>query len=346
MDQQYICLELTPDCNNSCRHCYNFWRKPGTGGQDLKEKSLPRDEIKRLIKKVKADIPLKYVALSGGEPLLRTDLPQIIADIIDDGLQPVVITNGVLLNDSLLRKLPGGVNFEITLLGHTAELHDRLAGNKAFDQVIHHAARLNKYNSVFIAVFVATRMNLLDVQRTAELAIALGARAIMYNRFNLSASAKPYLEQLLPTADLLQESLGLLHEVVKKYGVQAVCSVPIPPCVVDIAQYPLINFGWCPRGGSNAYYTIGHTGFLRPCNHSSLVLGDLRSEGFAEIISRPKSKSFWEITPTECNECSHPLKDKCRGGCTASAAEFYGSQNRRDPICEINTKQDTGLQRE
>lgn len=116
---------------------------------------------------------------------------------------------------------------------------------------------------------------------------------------------------------------------------QSVCSVPIPPCVVDISKYPDIHFGWCPRGGDNAYYTVGTDGLLRPCNHSSTVLGDLRGEGFAEIISREKCRLFWQRVPEFCKSCTHPLKNECMGGCRAAADEFYGSQDRADPICEL-----------
>jgi MoaA/NifB/PqqE/SkfB family radical SAM enzyme len=330
-----ICLEVTQRCNNACRHCYNFWRADGHSRLSGKDKALSREQVRQLIAKVKQDTPLKYVAISGGEPLLRRDLPQIVADLVDLGVQPIIITNGVLLDSKLLEKLPRDIGFEITLLGHNAEIHDKLAGRKVFERVIWNASRIRQQGSHLTVVFVATRLNALDAFKTIELGIALGADSLMYNRVNLSRGTKRYAKELVPSARVLAQSLGQVQKAVVKYGILAACSVPIPPCAVDITKYPNINFGWCPRGGDDSYYTIGCNGQLRPCNHSSVVLGDLGREEFLEILSRDKCKRFWEIIPPECIKCSHPLKDKCRGGCTAAADEFYGSQLRADPICEL-----------
>ncbi len=117
--------------------------------------------------------------------------------------------------------------------------------------------------------------NALDVADTVKLGIALGADAVMYNRVNINGIMRPYVHELVPTADLIKRSLFQLQSTIRKYRIPAVCSVPIPACVVDVNDYPDIRFGWCPRGGENAYYTIGCDGLLRPCNHSSVVLGDL-----------------------------------------------------------------------
>jgi MoaA/NifB/PqqE/SkfB family radical SAM enzyme len=335
LSQRCIVLELTRSCNNACRHCYNFWRDNGHILPRTGSELISRKDILFLINKVKNDTALETVALSGGEPLLREEFPEILGDILDMGLQPVVITNGVLLTDSVLKRLPGGIHFEITLLGHYAALHNMLAGNDVFDVVIQNMARLERYGSYLTLAFVATKFNALDIQPTVELALALGAIAIMYNRVNLSRGMRSYAREYVPPAAMLEESLGLLQDTVKKYELQAACTIPVPPCVVDISRYPDIQFGFCPRGNEDAYYTIGCDGLLRPCNHSSLILGDLRRQGFAEIISGDKCKSFWQRIPTECLSCTNPLKDRCLGGCTAASDEFYGSQYRIDPFCEL-----------
>ncbi|MFB3897270.1 MAG: radical SAM/SPASM domain-containing protein [bacterium] len=335
LHQRYISIEVTGKCNNACRHCYNFWGNNNQARSSKRNNILSREDISFLIKKVKEDIPLQYVAISGGEPLLRRDLPEILGDIIDMGLQPVVITNGALLSEVLLKRLPRDLYFEITLFANNAALHNRLAGNEVFNQIVWNMARVNRYGSHLTLAFVATKLNALEVQRTVELGIALGAIAVMYNRINLSNRMKQYVPELVPSANMLKNSLTLLQETVRKYQVQSVCSVPIPPCIVDVLQFPNIDFGWCPRGGKNAYYTIGYDGLLRPCNHASFILGDLRQHGFAELITNQKCKTFWKTIPELCKTCKHPLKNQCKGGCTAAAYEFYGTQDRIDPICEL-----------
>jgi radical SAM protein with 4Fe4S-binding SPASM domain len=334
MDLQYVCLEVTKNCNNFCKHCYNFWAE-GRNQLSKNEVSLTRQEIRQIIKKIKKDINLKYVAVSGGEPLLRSDLPLIINDLFEENIVPVIITNGLLLNESLLKSFPKNIHFEISLLSNKAQIHNSLAGNNVFDTVIKNISKINRYGHVFSTVFVATKYNALDVYKTIELGMALGSGAFMFNRINISAGMKPYLEELVPSSDMLTKSLEQLQNAVIKYKINTVCSVPIPPCIVDISQFPDVNFGWCPRGGDNSYYTIGHTGLLRACNHSSIILGDLKKERFLDIISKQKVISFWQTIPKECKNCEHELKDKCLGGCTAASFEYYGSQEYIDPICKL-----------
>ena len=111
-------------------------------------------------------------------------------------------------------------------------------------------------------------------------------------------------------------------------------SVPVPACVVDPEAYPHLHFGWCPRGGADAYYTIGHDGLLRPCNHSSVVLGDLRTHTFTELTQQAAAHSFSAPVPSACRSCDHPLRDLCRGGCPAASDECYGTREHWDPIID------------
>ena len=334
LPHSYLTLELTRSCNNACRHCYNYFRSGGRMEPSSDRPVLSRAEIRSLVARVARDTPLEYVAVTGGEPFLRPDCAEIVGDLVEAGFKVIVITNGVLLTPSQLRRLPGGINFEITLLGPTPELHNRLAGAAVFDTILWNLARLARSGSQFVTTFVSTKLNALEVFRTYELAAALGAGAFMYNRVNLSRGAKPYVAELVPSAAMLRESLTQLQDAVRQYQIPAVCSVPIPPCVVEVADFPEIQFGWCPRGGRDAYYTVDPTGLLRPCNHSSDVLGDLRQQSFAEIVACRKTKVFWQGIPAECAQCRHPLKAQCGGGCPAAADEFYG-RRRMDPFCRL-----------
>ena len=295
-------------------------------------------DIADLIKKIKRDAPLKQVAFSGGEPLLRDDLPEIVCDMADEGLSAAIITNGTLLTDSCLQRFPENSVFEVTLFGTDARLHNRLAGKRVFDNVLESLIRIEKYRCRFVLACVITRQNAHDVLGTIELGISLGADAVMFNRINLSKNVLPIADQIVPTKSMLSEAFSAAEEAATKYGVMVAVSVPMPPCLLDPQEYPHLHFGWCPRGSKEAYYTIGQTGLLRPCNHSSVVLGDLRSQGFAEITCAKKVEEFWAPVPDECRKCDHPLKDSCRGGCPAAADECYGTRSRIDPIVEFVNK--------
>lgn len=328
-----VVLEVTQSCNNNCAHCYNYWRK--SDRQRSVQGELSGSEYCDLVRKILLEVPLKQVALSGGEPLLRADLPEIAFDISMMGLGVVVITNGTLLDRSRLKRFPAGCAFEVTLFSADAGIHDQMAGRIVFNKLINNLSRIETYGHAFILTCVITRLNAHDVTRTIKLGIALGAQAVLFNRINLSRRVFLRGKHFVPDASQLKASLREANEISAKYGIPVAVSVPIPPCVADPSEYPHLIFGWCPRGNSDSYYTISSNGYLRPCNHSSVVLGDLRTQGFTEIVTGHKALDFWASTTIECEECKHPLKDKCRGGCRAAADECYGTAERRDPFIEL-----------
>jgi PqqA peptide cyclase len=331
---QRIVIEVTESCQNACIHCYNSWRE-NRAPVDSPE-SLTRSEIRELVRKVRRDCPLKEVAISGGEPLLRDDLPLIVGDLVDEGLSVVVITNGVLLTNERVSRFPIGTIFEVTLFSSDAHLHDRIAGRRgAFRKVIRGAVALNKHRCRLALAVVVNRLNAHDVRRTMELGIALGADAILLNRVNLSRLTISMADRLVPTLSQLKSALDAADSVVRDYQAMVAVSVPIPPCVVDPEPYSGLHFGWCPRGGKDAYYTISPKGLLRPCNHASVVLGDLRKEDFAAIVAKNKTRQFWRPVPPQCRECRHPLAASCRGGCPAASHECYGRRDRWDPIIDV-----------
>lgn len=330
----HVVLEVTEACPHACLHCYNYWRDDRA--RTMTARTLDRAEIRAVIRKIQADAPLRNVGISGGEPLLRSDLPGIVSDLMDDDLNVAVVTSGALLSDTRVRRFPAGTLFEITLFSADADLHDRIAGRRgAFHRVLEGAARALAHKCHIAVSVVVGRLNAHDVGRALELGIAIGADAFLLNRVNASRLTWSRMPWLLPTAAQLREALDAAEAVAAQYGATISVSVPVPACVVDPRAYRHLHFGWCPRGGSDAYYTVSHEGMLRPCNHSSLVLGDLRTQSFAELVASRTAVEFWAPIPAPCRVCTHPLRDLCRGGCPAASRECFGTQERWDPLIEI-----------
>lgn len=328
-----VVVELTERCNNACQHCYNYWRTDVSGGS---ARRLTRAELRALIARVQRDVPLEQVALSGGEPLLCRDLEGVAWDLEELGLHPVVITNGVLLTGRRLSLFPRGTTFEITLFSVDEGVHNALAGRPVFARVLENLVRLRREGHRFVLACVLTRRNAHDVTRTIRLGVALGAEGVLLNRVNLSRRLFVRAPHLVPTAAQLRAGLRAASALAVRYGIPIAASVPIPPCVTDPRDYPGLHFGWCPRGGPESYYTIGATGAVRPCNHASVVLGDLRRQGFADIVNSVQARRYWEAVPRECRACRHPLKTQCGGGCPAAADECYGDRHRRDPFVALS----------
>lgn len=328
-----LVVELTQSCNNNCSHCYNYWHTSTPPPRRSPE--LTGGQFCDLVRKVMHDTPLKQIALSGGEPFLRPDLPSIVSDLMAMDLEVVVITNGSLLSESRLRQFPHGCTFEVTLFGADASLHDSHAGREVFTKLINNLANIETHNHGFALAFVITSRNAHDVARTIKLGVALGAQAVLLNRINICKRVYTHDQRLIPNVAQLNSALDQAEGLSNEYGIPIAISVPIPACLVDINKYENLHFGWCPRGGNQAYYTLGCDGYLRPCNHSSLILGDLKRESFGQIVSKNKSKAFWSHIPKECRECENPLRTKCLGGCPAAAHECYGTAERLDPFIKL-----------
>jgi PqqA peptide cyclase len=327
-----IVLEVTEACPHNCVHCYNYWRDERA--RTVTPTTLSRGEIREIVRRIKSETSLEQVAISGGEPLLRSDLPGILADIAAEGLTPVVITSGAMLTPTRVKRLPRDTVLEVTLFGADADLHDRIVGRKGtLKRVIEGVARAREHGCGLVVSVVVSALNAHDVRRALELGIALGAEGFLLNRMNLTR-ATMLDAALVPSQAQLKEMLQAAEEVAAEYDAPISVSVPVPACVVDLAAYPHLHFGWCPRGGAEAYYTVSHDGRLRPCNHTSRVLGDLRTQSFGQLTESAAAREFWSPIPESCRSCEHPLREVCRGGCPAASDECYGTRDRWDPMID------------
>jgi radical SAM protein with 4Fe4S-binding SPASM domain len=331
-------IELTKRCNNHCVYCY---LAEGPASQDCegdRSSEMSTQEVTHTIAKLCDEAPVQSLALSGGEPLLRDDIPEILSFMRNKGISPVVITNGTLLSQERVASAGPDVTYEITLLSYRREVHDQLAGRRgAWDAAVDGMANVRQAKGDFVAVFVATKLNSTDVRKTAELAIALGASGLMYNRMNLGAHNLRHVDRLLPTVGMIRENLDTLEELSARYQLPVAVSVVIEPCVIDTRKYKHLHFGWCPLAGEGSYFTIDPQGNLRVCNHSGVTLGNLKQDRFIDIYdNHPYVRAFRDTWPAECESCDPELRALCCGGCKASAEQCYGSLSRVDPFVTIS----------
>ena len=333
-------LELTKRCNHHCRYCYTVWGDPATGYEQHGNGEMPASEVREMVSMLQDETPVESIALSDGDPLLREDLPEILTFISDRGIAPVIITNGTLLTSEKTAATMAGGNYETTLLSHRQEVHDQLCGRRgAWEAVVDGMANVHQAGGNMTAVFVATKLNYMDLPTTAELALALGARGLMYNRLNLGAHNLHEASRLLPTPEMIRENLDTLEAIGKQNRLPIAVAVVIEPCVVDVRGYEHIHFGWCPLAEEDAYFTIDPAGNVRICNHSPIVLGNLKQERFSNIYYKhPYVRSFRETWPVECADCEPELKELCRGGCKAAAEQCYGTISRVDPFVTLSQR--------
>jgi radical SAM protein with 4Fe4S-binding SPASM domain len=329
-------LELTKHCNNNCKYCYNIWK----ANKGYPKEELSTNQWKIIIDKVVSETNPRLLAISGGEPLLRKDIFEIISYIKKHNIQANLITNGTLLTKEIIKQcLASGIRlFELPLLSSSPKIHDELTRNPgAWKKVITSIAKIKKLNGLLSIVIIITKQNAADIKNITELAIALEADSILCNRFNVGGMGIQYKNELTPTLSDLEKAYYEINNLAKEYEISVSSGIPIPPCILDMAKYENIRISQCQIGGNNPYYAIDPAGNLRPCNHSSLILGNLLDNSVSEILKTSGFLEYITSCPKECHGCTE-LLNRCRGGCMASAEVYFRDYEKLDPFVLDNFK--------
>ena len=104
MHQDSFVFELTQRCNHDCLHCYNAWKNP----VDYPMGELSTDETLAMLAKMLDETGASLVTLSGGEPLLRDDVYEIVDFLVKRGVAINFITNASLLDEAAIARLVDG----------------------------------------------------------------------------------------------------------------------------------------------------------------------------------------------------------------------------------------------
>jgi radical SAM protein with 4Fe4S-binding SPASM domain len=142
------------------------------------------------------------------------------------------------------------------------------------------------------------------------------------------------MDELLPSVDELRSALVVADKVSAELGFSISCSIPIQPCLIDMSAFPRLGFGFCAAGTERAYYTLDPVGNLRPCNHTSTILGNLFDEPFADLIAPGRMADFCHALPDFCQPCSQ--RKICQGGCKAAAQACFQSLSAEEPFLSYN----------
>jgi len=126
-----VVWNVTRRCNLKCVHCYS-------NSQNIKySDELSTEEGKALISDL-ASFGCPVILFSGGEPLMREDLPELVQFAVDSGMRAVISTNGTLITEKKAAIFAGiGLSYMGVSLDGTGEIHDRFRGVKgAFDAAV------------------------------------------------------------------------------------------------------------------------------------------------------------------------------------------------------------------
>ncbi|MCP4625346.1 MAG: 12,18-didecarboxysiroheme deacetylase [bacterium] len=119
-----VVWNVTRRCNLKCVHCYAHAKNFPFDNE------LSTDQGKELINDL-ADFGSPVMLFSGGEPLMRKDLPQLAAYAVEKGMRAVISTNGTLITPTMARILKEiGLSYVGISLDGMQEINDRFRGIK------------------------------------------------------------------------------------------------------------------------------------------------------------------------------------------------------------------------
>lgn len=292
-------LELTPACNNRCVGCSNVFadhRVPAPLGAET---------WRALIDKLAPHVA--WLKLTGGEPTLHPDFPQIVAHLNARGVPFRLLTNGRWPDReetlALLADSPTVESLLISLHGPDAPAHEAFARLKgAFDQARETIRRAAGAGLKVGLSTVLTRHNWNHVDTMVEVAQNLGADHVAFNRY-----IGPALPLLEPSRRHLVTALRRVQALLEA-GAPVRFGTPVPPCVVPTESRA------CLAG--RAFLTVDPWGRVRPCNHAPLEIGNLRAEPVERVLASPALHAWLDDAPPLCAGCA--LQATC-GGCRAEA---------------------------
>ena len=215
-----VSWNLTYRCNLACEHCYlDAGGAPQVGTENFADRSeLGTDECFRVIDEIAAFAPECVTILTGGEPLLRRDILEIVRRAAERGLWVVVGTNGVSITENLATRLAkaGARGLSLSLDALDAERHDRFRNVRgAWRNTVDGAAILNRVGLPFIVQTTAGSHNLGELDAIADFAHdRLGAK--VWNLYFLVPTGRgQFVSDISPAQ--YDEVLAALYRIQRAY---------------------------------------------------------------------------------------------------------------------------------
>jgi len=162
-------IDLTYRCNNNCRHCWLHLNENAT----QKKKELSFKEIRRIADEARA-LGTQRWAISGGEPMLRSDFPEIFDYLIRKAVTYTLNTNGTLITPEIARLMKRKGSKMVALYGATAEVYDSVTRKPgSFEALMRGISYLKEAGAGFMIQVIPMRSNWHQYEKMLDLAKAL-----------------------------------------------------------------------------------------------------------------------------------------------------------------------------
>ncbi|MBZ5702034.1 MAG: pyrroloquinoline quinone biosynthesis protein PqqE [Acidobacteriia bacterium] len=324
-----LVAELTHRCPLHCVYCSNPLQ------MSPRDAELPPEIWMRVFREAAA-LGVLQTDFTGGEPLARPDLAELIRAARDAGLYVSLITSGLPLEEKRLEELvrAGLDHLQLSFQGAREESANEFSGARAHAQKLRVLKWLRGQRIGLTLNFVLHRRNLDQLEEMIALGEASGAGRIEFAHVQYYGWAFANRERLLPTREQLDRSLAVLKEA----EARLLGKIRLVHVVPDYyAKYPKA----CMGGWGRKILLVTPSGDALPC-HAAQLLPVMRFENVRDRNLREiweSSEAFRkfrgeEWMPEPCRSCERRAQDF--GGCRCQAFLLTGEAAATDPVCSLS----------
>ncbi len=348
-----IAWNLTKECNLRCGHCYmdavELTSPPSLSlssdplhcsSATMGIPSVGVEEGFRLIDDIASVNPETILVLTGGEPLLYPHTLDFAGYASGKGLLVVVGTNGILLDEPMIKRLmvSGVSGVGLSLDSLDPSIHDAFRGYPgAWQGAIEAIKRCRRQGLPFQIHNSVMSFNWRKVPQMIEFAYLHGARVVNFF-FMVCTGRGERLTDITP--EQYEEVLSVLIDLQERYPgmmIRARCAPHFKRIAYQKDPHsPITKAEGYLGGGCLAgthYCRIAPDGEITPCPYMPLSVGNVRRDRFPEIwesatvfrgLRSPKLKG-------KCGECEY--EELC-GGCRARPYASHGDYLDEDLWCQ------------
>jgi radical SAM protein with 4Fe4S-binding SPASM domain len=332
--------EMTSACNLNCVHCHTAGGKPGND-------ELSTDEAKHLLDDLARVDGFRMMAFTGGEPLMRADLFELLAYSHALGFNNTVATNATLIDNTMARRLHdnGVVIAAVSLDGFTAETHDRIRGLPgSFEQAVQGMRALTSAGILLHINITAMEYNVGQLERLMTLVDELNTGILLIYQL-VPVGRGRVIEHAALNKDANQWLIEFMARAQR--GTNAIMEpVAGPQYWPFLLKRARISRGmqlWfaekvfhgCSAGRGFIY--IKPDGTVWPCPFVEVNCGNVRNETFmdiwtgSEVLRQLRNREH--SLKGQCGDCEY--RRLC-GGCRGRAWAATGDYLAEDPCCFIH----------
>ncbi|WP_224387876.1 pyrroloquinoline quinone biosynthesis protein PqqE [Pseudonocardia sp. ICBG1293] len=277
--------------------------------------------------------------LSGGEPLLRRDLPELVRTACELGMYTNLVTSAIGLSPPRARALrdAGLDHVQVSVQADEPATSDRIAGIRSFDKKLEACRLVRELGWPLTVNVVLHRQNIDRIGAVLDLVERLGADRVELANTQYYGWAWRNRSSLLPT----REQLDRAEEVVADARARLAGRMEVVHVLPDYySRYPKP----CMGGWAQRQLTVAPNGDALPCPAAQtlpLPRASVRDAGLSEIwTSAPLFTAYrgedWMQEP--CRTCDRREVDL--GGCRCQAFQLTGDAAATDPVCHLSPAHD------